>query len=148
MQSNSEMTSLPSKATHLSPPSSGFARLAHASIISEKFCFGIFSTFPSVFTFLSHKSLLLSLSNLDFSLRLSLISQLSLSLLSTLPLHIVCRCRSASKASISILRVICSLQGPPSIIGHCAFRFLGLLYTSLEANYVQGYGCMIGCWLI
>ncbi|RXH87612.1 hypothetical protein DVH24_034512 [Malus domestica] len=23
------------------------------------------------------------------------------------------------------------------VSGHCAFRFLGLLYTSLEANYVQ-----------
>ncbi|XP_070670032.1 uncharacterized protein [Malus domestica] len=172
------MTSLPSEATHLSSPSSGFARLAHASIISKKLCFGIFCTFPSVFTFLSHKSLLLSLSNLDFSQRLSLISQLSLSLLR----YPTTGCR----LSLPICKVICYLQGPPSFIGHCAFRFLGLLYTSLEANYVQdfifaaepyewyidllrfgavkhcgfglgfermvlfatGYGCMIGCWLM
>nr|XP_017192363.2 uncharacterized protein LOC103453468 [Malus domestica] len=126
----SEMTSLPSEATRLSSPSSGFARLAHASIIRKKFCFGIFSTFPSVFTFLSNKSLLLSLSNLDFSLRLSLISQLSLSLL-RYP-------ATGYRLTLPICKVICYLQGPPSFIGHCAFRFLGLMYTSLEANYVQG----------
>ncbi|KAB2607294.1 asparagine--tRNA ligase [Pyrus ussuriensis x Pyrus communis] len=60
-----EMTSLPSEATHLSSQCSGFARIAHASIISKS-C-------------------------------------------------------------------------PPSFIGNCALRFLGLLCTSLEANYIQDF---------